>query len=144
MYGDRKGHAERRPHPLRKTSEQRRGFSPRFDESVPRSGQATVLPGGSMVGTCANPDCNVPFRYFRTGQLFMVETREPQCRSRTDHSKRGIEYFWLCGDCVPTMHLMRTTDGAVTVCRTPQTSDRAMAPKIGFAREVTPWISAPG
>jgi hypothetical protein len=95
---------------------------------------APVFLGGLMIATCANPDCNVPFRYFRAGQLFMVEAHERRPRWRTGHSKRGIEHFWLCGDCAPTMHLMRTTDGAVTVCRALQPFDPAAAPRIAFAR----------
>ena len=73
----------------------------------------------------------------------MVETNVVNPRSKTDHPKRRVEYFWLCGECASTMHLMRTTDGAVIVCHAPRPSDPAVTPRIAFAREVTPWIRAP-
>ncbi len=66
----------------------------------------------TMVATCANPACNVPFRYFRSGKIFMLEANEVEPRSRTDPPKRRIEYFWLCGECAPATHLTRTTEGA--------------------------------
>ena len=52
-------------------------------------------------------------------------------------SKRRIEYFWLCGECAPAMHLMRTTDGAVALCQSPRSSDPLGALRIAFAREMT-------
>jgi hypothetical protein len=98
-----------------------------------------------MIATCANPACNIPFHYFRSGQISMVEANDNHVdpRSRTDHPKRRIEYFWLCGECAPTMHLMRTTDGAAIICQVPRPSDPAVDRRIAFAREVTPWIRAP-
>jgi hypothetical protein len=53
-------------------------------------------------------------------------------RSRTDPPNRRIEYFWLCGECAPAMHLTRTTGGAVTICQDP-----LGALRIAFARDVT-------
>jgi hypothetical protein len=93
--------------------------------------------GRTMIATCANPACNVPLRYFRSGKIFMLETNEVGPRSRTDAPKRRIEYFWLCGECAPAMHLMRTTDGAVTICQSPQPSD-----PLGALR-IAPWLRAP-
>jgi hypothetical protein len=90
-----------------------------------------------MIATCANPACNVPFRYFRFGKIFMLEANDVDARSRTDPPKRRIEYFWLCGECAPALHLMRTTDGAVTICQSPRSSDPLGALRIAFAREVT-------
>jgi hypothetical protein len=96
-----------------------------------------------VIAMCANPACNIPFHYFRSGQIFMVDADDVDPRSRTDHPKRRIEHFWLCGECAPTTHLMRTSDGAVTICQAPRPSDPAVALRIAFAREVTPWIRAP-
>jgi hypothetical protein len=90
-----------------------------------------------MVSTCANPACNVPFRYFRSGKIFMFEANDVDTRSRTDPPERRIEYFWLCGECAPAMYLMRTTDGAVTLCQPPRPSGPLGALRIAFAGEVT-------
>jgi hypothetical protein len=79
-------------------------------------------PACNDVVKCANPACNVPFRYFRTGKIFMLEANDGDPRSRADPPKRRIEYFWLCGECTPGMHLMRTTDG-VTLCQSHGPSD---------------------
>jgi len=46
-------------------------------------------------------------------------------------------------ECAQTMHLMRRTDGAIIICQAPRPSDPAVALRISFAREVTPWITAP-
>jgi hypothetical protein len=80
-----------------------------------------------MVSTCANPACNVPFRYFRRGKIFILEGNNVDPRSKTDPPKRRIEYFWLCGKCAPAMHLMRTSDRAVTICQLPRPSDPLVA-----------------
>ena len=93
--------------------------------------------GRTMIATCANPACNEPFRYFRSGKIFMLEANDLDPGSKTDPSKRGIEYFWLCGACAPAMHLMRTTDGVVALCQSPRPSDPHGALRIVFAREIT-------
>lgn len=72
-----------------------------------------------MITACANPSCNAPFFYFRSGKIFVLEANGMGPRSKLDSSRRGIEYFWLCGQCAPAMHLMRTTDGAVRICQMP-------------------------
>ena len=95
-----------------------------------------------MIATCANPACNVPFRYFRSGKIFVLNANDVDPRSRTDFPKRRIEYFWLCGECGPAMRLMRTTDGTVTICQPPRPSDPLGALRIAIAREVT-WLKAP-
>jgi hypothetical protein len=102
---------------------------------------ATYVCWRSMIATCANPFCNVPFRYFRSGKIFVLDGNEVDPRSRTDCPKRRIEYFWLCGECGPTMRLMRTTDGAVTVCESSRFFHPLGPPRITFAREAT-WLKA--
>ncbi len=62
-----------------------------------------------MVGKCANPDCGVPFRYFRDGKLFRFELGGPtaQIRAQADGAgRRRVEDFWLCGSCASTMTLV--------------------------------------
>ena len=129
------------------TSADRRALVLRLEESELHGPAATttVFPGVTMIATCADPACNIPFHYFRSGQIFMVEANDNHVdpRSRTDHPKRRIEYFWLCGECATTMRLMRTTDGAVIICPVPRSSDPAVDRRIAFAREVTPWTRAP-
>jgi hypothetical protein len=93
--------------------------------------------GRTMIATCANPARNVHFRYFRSGKIFMLEASDVDPRWRTDPPKRRIEYFWLCGECAPAMHLMRTTDGAVAICESPRSSDPLGPLRIAFALEVT-------
>jgi|CZKR01.1.fsa_nt_gi hypothetical protein len=93
-----------------------------------------------MIAKCANPACNVPFRYFHSGKIFMLEANDGDPRSRADPPKRRIEYFWLCGECTPAMHLMRTTDG-VTLGQSHGPSDPFVAQRIAFAREAT-WLKA--
>jgi hypothetical protein len=95
-----------------------------------------------MIATCANPACSVPFRYFRSGKIFMLDPNDVGPRSRTDLPKRRIEYFWLCGECAPAMLLMRTTDGVFTICDPSRSSDPLGPPRITFAREVI-WLKAP-
>jgi len=95
-----------------------------------------------VIATCANPACNVPFHYFRSGKIFMLEATLVDPRSRTGPPKCRIEYFWLCGECAPALQLKRTTDGAVITCQSPQPSDPLVASRIAFAREVT-WLIAP-
>jgi hypothetical protein len=94
-----------------------------------------------MIATCANPSCNVPFRYFRSGKIFVLDANDVDARSRTDFPKRKIEYFWLCGECGLTKRLMRTTDGSVIICESSRFSDPLGPPRNTVAREAT-WLKA--
>jgi len=55
-----------------------------------------------------NPACSTPFRYFRNGKIFNLETV-----SGSRNERRG-EYFWLCGPCSTTMKVT-LRDGAPVV-----------------------------
>lgn len=90
-----------------------------------------------MIATCTNPACNEPFRYFRSGKIFMLEADDVDHGSRTDPSKCRIEYFWLCGECAPAMRLMRTADGAVILCQSPGFLNRLRPYGSRFRSEVT-------
>jgi hypothetical protein len=90
----------------------------------------------TMIATCANPACNIPFRYFQSGRIFILEASNVDTGSRASPPKRRIEYFWLCGKCAKAMRLMRTTDGAVAICHLPQPSDPAVDLRIVSSREV--------
>jgi hypothetical protein len=55
-----------------------------------------------MVSKCANPECSVPFQYFREGKLFRIEGgRIAQFGPTLVSGKRPqqVEHYWLCGAC---------------------------------------------
>ena len=62
-----------------------------------------------MVAKCANPNCGVPFRYFRDGKLFRFDLRAPSTPARVEPDStahRRVEDFWLCGTCASKMTLI--------------------------------------
>jgi len=72
-----------------------------------------------MLGKCANPSCNVPFRYLRGGRLFLVDVPPVKPAELADgfdrHHPRRTKYFWLCGDCAITMAVAVNHDGMAVV-----------------------------
>lgn len=58
-----------------------------------------------MVSKCANPECSLPFHYFREGKLFRIEAEgiavEPPAGPKLVSGKRPhrVEHYWLCGAC---------------------------------------------
>jgi len=64
-----------------------------------------------MLSKCLNPACSRPFRYFRDGRIFNLETASP-----TDSNliSRRREFFWLCGPYSTTMKVT-LRDGKPTV-----------------------------
>jgi len=66
-----------------------------------------------MITKCANPSCENSFRYFRGGNLFLVDPRTLQLVRDTEfHEKsRRSEYFWLCEKCAPAMTISLDRDG---------------------------------
>ena len=64
-----------------------------------------------MLSKCLNPACSTPFRYFRDGRIFNIESVSS---SKTGGSTRQRELFWLCGTCCTTMKVT-VRDGAPTV-----------------------------
>ena len=62
-----------------------------------------------MVGRCANPECGIPFRYYRDGKLFRFALSAPSTALRVRPEAatcRRIEDFWLCGACASKMTLI--------------------------------------
>jgi hypothetical protein len=53
-----------------------------------------------MLSKCLNSACSKPFRYFRDGRIFNLETKFST--TGPGHARRR-EYFWLCGPCSTTM-----------------------------------------
>ncbi|HJU11703.1 MAG TPA: hypothetical protein VJ728_12540 [Candidatus Binataceae bacterium] len=75
-----------------------------------------------MVSKCANPVCEVPFRYFHQGQLFRLETESGYERRRgmgidggLKKPLRRVEFYWLCPDCATKMTLVTDKEIGVTV-----------------------------
>jgi hypothetical protein len=75
-----------------------------------------------MVTKCANPGCGVPFRYFRTGKLFRVETSTGFERRRAlghdgepGKPLRHLEFYWLCQDCAGRMTIVYQKESGVSV-----------------------------
>lgn len=75
-----------------------------------------------MVGTCANPGCGAPFKYFREGRLFAFDSGKPDPGAAAKspdtftQEARGYRYFWLCGACAQDWTL-RTTGADVALVR---------------------------
>ena len=68
-----------------------------------------------MVRTCANPACNEPFVYFRSGKIYLVDRRTSPVPPQAREQLSANEYFWLCGRCAATMKVVLCANGAVTV-----------------------------
>jgi len=62
-----------------------------------------------MTARCFNPDCGMPFRYFRSGKIFAISSAS---RKRSDDNG-DTEYFWLCGKCSPQLRVSVNAAGAV-------------------------------
>jgi hypothetical protein len=67
-----------------------------------------------MLSKCLNPACSTPFRYFRDGKIFNLETVSGS------RNERRREYFWLCGPCSATMKVALRDGAPVVEQRFPQ------------------------
>jgi hypothetical protein len=65
-----------------------------------------------MTTKCANPACDRPFHYFRSGKIYLIDMANSSA-VRSSNGPREVEYFWLCGDCSRNMRV--TIDGYGTV-----------------------------
>jgi len=68
-----------------------------------------------MTTKCANPACDHPFHYFRSGKIYLIDTASWSSAMRPSNGARGTEYFWLCGDCSRNLRVTLAGDGAVKV-----------------------------
>jgi hypothetical protein len=82
-----------------------------------------------MTTKCANPGCNHPFLYFRSGKIYLIDLAISNVGSRTAQPSRGMEYFWLCGDCAQTMRVGLDRQGTVVVERVPDSVDQPEPPR---------------
>lgn len=65
-----------------------------------------------MVTKCANPGCNVAFRYLRDGKLFLLDIARD---SRHEGTHQRLEYFWLCDRCSATMKVVVNERGEAII-----------------------------
>ncbi len=70
-----------------------------------------------MTSSCANPACKAPFRYFRTGTIYLLDKRDGGASNAASHMRDGIEYFWLCGECARTLRMGLDPHGVAIVER---------------------------
>jgi len=68
-----------------------------------------------MTTKCANPLCIRPFLYFRSGKIYLIEVPASPEGIAPENSRKEIEYFWLCGACVQSMHATLDRDGSVVL-----------------------------
>jgi hypothetical protein len=84
-----------------------------------------------MVSKCANPQCSVPFQYFREGKLFRIEDeRIASPGPMLVNSKRlhHVEHYWLCGACSAKLTLAHDPEkGTVVVPLAKLTARKAAA-----------------
>jgi len=70
-----------------------------------------------MMSKCANPACSRPFHYFRSGKIYLIDAAASNGTFRPSNGSRGMEYFWLCGECSRSMRVALDGFGAVKVER---------------------------
>jgi hypothetical protein len=73
----------------------------------------------AMLGKCANPACDIPFRYLRGGRLFLIDLADSRAEEHVDgfdsHQPHRTTYFWLCDDCSTTMSVAMNREGAAVI-----------------------------
>lgn len=79
-----------------------------------------AIPGEpAMLGKCANPRCDIPFRYLRGGKLFLVDLADNKIERSVDgfdcHQPHRTTYFWLCDDCSTRMSVAMNREGAAVI-----------------------------
>lgn len=67
-----------------------------------------------MTTKCANPACDNPFHYFRSGKIYLIDMANAGGAARSN-GVHEVEYFWLCGDCSQTMRVTLDGQGMVKV-----------------------------
>lgn len=76
-----------------------------------------------MISKCANPECEVRFRYLRSGKLFHFDVSTTEVRHGTAGTRsipkklpHKIEHFWLCADCADSLTLkLDNKEGVIVV-----------------------------
>jgi hypothetical protein len=63
-----------------------------------------------MTTHCANPACRTPFRYFRSGKVFLIDFKSARAPL---NPTRDMEYFWLCGNCSLKMRVSVNPEGNI-------------------------------
>lgn len=68
-----------------------------------------------MTANCANPACKLPFHYFRSGTIYLLDPRDGTGPQLPSDKAQRTEYFWLCGECSRKMRLVRGRDGTASL-----------------------------
>ena len=66
-----------------------------------------------MVSNCLNPACQVRFSHARDGRFFSVDRLLTHSGIQT--SERGVEQYWLCGQCSRVLKVVVENGSIVTV-----------------------------
>ena len=84
-----------------------------------------------MISHCANPDCKVPFHYFRGGRLYRFDIRHPStpcndvpnavCSLKPSHA---AVFFWLCEQCSLRYSLKFNVQEGLTLAPLPNVQKR--------------------
>ena len=73
-----------------------------------------------MLAKCANPSCQVPFRYMHEGKLFVIP-KQPKgsTDSLADSSQATsrLECYWLCHACANRMRISFQDDEKMLLLR---------------------------
>ena len=93
-----------------------------------------------MTTKCANPGCSSPFLYFRSGKIYLIDLAGSVGHS--SQTGRGMEYFWLCGECAQTMRVALNRLGAVVVERLPEPALQAETPLSPKPAKKAAFVSA--
>src|SRR5579872_7053802 len=71
-----------------------------------------------MISRCANPACNRPFHYLRSGRLYRFDGRTTSANAVYSISPSHMSvFFWLCKECASKLSL-RFDGSAVEVVPT--------------------------
>ena len=72
-----------------------------------------------MLGKCANPSCDIRFRYLRGGRLFLIDLANSSGQEPPDgfdrHQSHRTTYFWLCNDCSTRMSVAMSREGTAVI-----------------------------
>ena len=74
-----------------------------------------------MASRCINPQCENQSSFFGAGALYAFEKHE------ATHSRRHMQYLWLCASCAP--HYVVRTDGAGKAIVVPRSHAEPFKPR---------------
>jgi hypothetical protein len=57
----------------------------------------------TVLGKCANPECQAEFKRLGTGRIYSLPVTDPQAWGLPPHVKQKV--VWLCSKCAATNHV---------------------------------------